>query len=131
MGGPKRSSSLHLLSLSTSVLIFGFCVQLLCLLKKISESSYLAFELLLLIASSSFNFWFQRAPSVMKFPSLHNLKISFAVVAFALFVSLQASAACPEPASGHLAICQPSANSTIYQVPHIEAVANPTSRSAG
>jgi hypothetical protein len=65
----------------------------------------------------------------MKFPSLHTLKISFAVVAFALFVSLQASAACPEPASGTLAICQPSANSTIYQVPHIEAVANPTSGS--
>src|SRR5438270_13093445 len=65
----------------------------------------------------------------MKYPSLHNLKISFAVVAFALFVSLQASAACPEPASGHLAICQPSANSTVYQVPHIEATANPTSGS--
>jgi hypothetical protein len=65
----------------------------------------------------------------MKFPSLHNLKISFAVVAFALFVSLQASAACPEPASGHLAICQPSPNSTVYQVPHIEAMANPTSGS--
>lgn len=65
----------------------------------------------------------------MKYPSLHNLKISFALVAFALCVSLQASAACPEPASGHLAVCQPSANSTIYQVPHIEAVANPTSGS--
>lgn len=65
----------------------------------------------------------------MKYPSLHNLKISFALVAFALCLSLQASAACPEPASGHLAICQPSANSTIYQVPHIEAVANPTSGS--
>src|ERR1051325_4603572 len=65
----------------------------------------------------------------MKYPSLPLLKISFAVVAFALCVSLQASAACPEPASGHLAICQPSANSTIYQVPHIEAVANPTSGS--
>jgi hypothetical protein len=88
----------------------------------------LAFELLLPIASSSLNFG-SKAPSVMKYPSLHNLKISFAVVAFALFVSLQASAACPEPASGHLAICQPSANSTIYQVPHIEAVANPTSGS--
>jgi hypothetical protein len=65
----------------------------------------------------------------MKYPSLHNLKIRSAVVAFALCGSLQASAACPEPASGHLAICQPSANSTIYQVPHIEAVANPTSGS--
>ncbi|HEV7523256.1 MAG TPA: hypothetical protein VGP89_19295 [Candidatus Angelobacter sp.] len=69
----------------------------------------------------------------MKFPSLHslqqNLKISLAVVAFALCLSSQASAACPEPASGQLAICQPSANSTIYQVPHIEAIANPTSGS--
>ena len=65
----------------------------------------------------------------MKFPSLHILKISLAVVAFALCVSLPASAACPEPASGHLAICQPSASSTIYQVPHIEATANPTSGS--
>lgn len=65
----------------------------------------------------------------MKFPSLHTIKISFAVVAFAFCVSLQASAACPEPASGTLAICQPSANSTIYQVPHFEATANPTSGS--
>jgi hypothetical protein len=65
----------------------------------------------------------------MKYPSLHTLKLSFAIVAFALCVSLQASGACPEPASGHLAICQPSANSTIYQVPHIEALANPTSGS--
>src|SRR5436305_6829504 len=65
----------------------------------------------------------------MKYPSLHIPKISLAVVAFALCVSLQASAACPEPASGHMAICQPSANSTIYQVPHIEVTANPTSGS--
>jgi hypothetical protein len=65
----------------------------------------------------------------MKFPSLPSLKISFAFFAFTLCISLQASAACPEPASGHLAICQPSANSTVYQVPHIEATANPTSGS--
>jgi hypothetical protein len=65
----------------------------------------------------------------MKFPSLHSLKISFALIAFAICISLQASAACPEPASGHLAICQPSANSTIYQVPHFEATANPISGS--
>lgn len=65
----------------------------------------------------------------MKYPSLHILKISFAVVAFALCVSSQAFAACAAPASGSLAICQPSANSTVYQVPHIEAVANPTSGS--
>lgn len=65
----------------------------------------------------------------MKYPSLHLFKASFAFVAAVFCLSLQASAACPEPASGHLAICQPSANSTIYQVPHIEAVANPTSGS--
>ena len=65
----------------------------------------------------------------MKFPSLHILKVSFTVIAFALCLSTQASAACAEPASGHLVICQPSANSTIYQVPHIEASANPTSGS--
>src|ERR1043166_1781518 len=65
----------------------------------------------------------------MKYPSLHSLKISLTVVAFALCVSLPASAACPEPTSGPLAICQPSPNSTVYQVPHIEAVANPTSGS--
>ena len=65
----------------------------------------------------------------MKYPSLHLLKASFALVAAAFCLSSQASAACPAPASGHLAICQPSANSTVYQVPHIEAVANPTSGS--
>ncbi|MGZ7053545.1 MAG: Ig-like domain-containing protein, partial [Candidatus Angelobacter sp.] len=68
-------------------------------------------------------------PIVMKYPSLHILKISFAVVAVAICLSSQSFAACPEPASGHLAICQPSANSTIYQVPHFEATANPTSGS--
>jgi len=65
----------------------------------------------------------------MKYPSLHLLKISLTVFTFVLCLSSQASAACPAPASGHLAICQPSANSTVYQVPHIEAVANPTSGS--
>ena len=65
----------------------------------------------------------------MKFPSLHILKISLALVAFSLCLSLQAAAACPEPPAGTLAICQPSANSTIYQVPHFEATANPTSGS--
>lgn len=65
----------------------------------------------------------------MKYPSLHILKINFSVLVFALCVSLPASAACPEPASGQLAICQPSASSTIYQVPHIEATANPISGS--
>src|SRR5215467_3826862 len=108
---------------------FTHFVRELCRRKQFSESSNLAFKLLLLLASSSFTFPVLRAPLVMKFPSLHILKITFALVAFALFASLQASAACPEPASGHLSICQPSANSTVYQVPHIEAVANPTSGS--
>src|ERR1044071_4668065 len=65
----------------------------------------------------------------MKFPSLLNLKFNLFLVAAALCLPLSASAACPVPASGSLAICQPSANSTIYQVPHIEAVANPSSGS--
>src|SRR5712675_163629 len=92
--------ALHLLSLGTLVLIFVLFVQLLCSLKKISESSNLAFELLLLNANVLSNFRFRGAPSVMKFPSLHILKVSFTVVAFALCLSSQASAACPEPASG-------------------------------
>src|SRR6478609_6505106 len=65
----------------------------------------------------------------MKYPSLHSLKISLTLAAAAFCLSARASAACPAPASGSLAICQPSANSTIYQVPHIEAVANPSSGS--
>ena len=65
----------------------------------------------------------------MKYPSLHILKISTLLLAAALCLSLQSFAACPTPASGSLAICQPSANSTVYQVPHIEATASPTSGS--
>jgi len=64
----------------------------------------------------------------MKFPSLYPLRTSFTLAA-ALIAWLPASAACPAPASGKLAICQPSANSTVYQVPHIEAAANPASGS--
>jgi hypothetical protein len=64
----------------------------------------------------------------MKYPSLHLLTVSLTIAA-ALAVPLSASAACPAPASGKLVICQPSANSTIYQVPHIEATANPASGS--
>ncbi|HET9838325.1 MAG TPA: hypothetical protein VFR84_08835 [Candidatus Angelobacter sp.] len=64
----------------------------------------------------------------MKYPSLSFLRTSF-IVAAALFAGLPASAACPAPASGKLAICQPSAGSTVYQVPHIEATANPASGS--
>src|SRR5476651_1736699 len=65
----------------------------------------------------------------MKYSSRHSLTLSLILTAAALSLPARASAACPEPASGRLAICQPSANSTIYQVPHIEAVANPTSGS--
>ena len=65
----------------------------------------------------------------MKYPSLQLLLRASLVIAASLFASTSASAACPAPASGQLAICQPSANSTVYQVPHIEAVANPSSGS--
>ena len=64
----------------------------------------------------------------MKYPSLHLLTASLTLAA-ALCAPLTASAACPAPASGKLAICQPSANSTVFQVPHIEAAANPASGS--
>jgi hypothetical protein len=64
----------------------------------------------------------------MKYASLYPLTLTL-IFAAALSASLPASASCPAPASGKLAICQPSANSTIYQVPHIEAVANPASGS--
>jgi hypothetical protein len=65
----------------------------------------------------------------MKYPSLPPIKISFLVLVSACCLSSQGLAACPAPASGSLAICQPSANSTIYQVPHIEATADPSSGS--
>lgn len=64
----------------------------------------------------------------MKYSSLYPLTAGF-IMAAALCMPLSASAACPEPASGKLVICQPSANSTVYQVPHIEALANPLSGS--
>lgn len=41
----------------------------------------------------------------------------------------KAAAACAAPSSAGIIICQPSANSTIYQVPHIEAAADPSSGS--
>jgi hypothetical protein len=65
----------------------------------------------------------------MKYSSLHSLKVSLTLAAAAFCLSAQASAACPEPASGKLVICQPSANSTVFQTPHFEAAANPTSGS--
>src|SRR6266853_3691454 len=65
----------------------------------------------------------------MKSPSLHNLRMNLFLLPIVLCLPLSAFAACPAPASGSLAICQPSANSTVYQVPHIEAIANPSSGS--
>jgi hypothetical protein len=63
----------------------------------------------------------------MKYPSLQNIKTHFFLTAATLCISLPALAACPAPASGKLVICQPSASATVYQVPHIEALANPAS----
>jgi hypothetical protein len=40
-----------------------------------------------------------------------------------------ASATCTAPSSAGVRICQPSANSAVYQVPHIEVAASPTSGS--
>jgi hypothetical protein len=65
----------------------------------------------------------------MKYVSLQKFRTRLVVTAAVLCMSLSASAACPEPAGGKLVICQPSAGSTIFQVPHIEAAANPTSGS--
>lgn len=65
----------------------------------------------------------------MKSPSLHKITINLTLVAAVLCLPSLAFAACPAPASGSVAICQPSSNSTVYQVPHIEATANPTSGS--
>jgi len=64
----------------------------------------------------------------MKYPSLRP-SLTVITLAAAFSASLSASAACPTPASGKITICQPSANSTIYQVPHIEAAVSPTSGS--
>ncbi|HEU4413477.1 MAG TPA: hypothetical protein VFT65_01745 [Candidatus Angelobacter sp.] len=65
----------------------------------------------------------------MKSPSLQSLTAVLIFAIAAVCLPFRAFAACPAPASGHVAICQPSANSIIYQVPHIEAVANPSAGS--
>ncbi|MGC2698129.1 MAG: hypothetical protein WA738_20260 [Candidatus Angelobacter sp.] len=65
----------------------------------------------------------------MKSPSLQSLIAVLTLAAVALCLPAHAFAACTTPASGSLAICQPSANSVIYQVPHIEAIANPSAGS--
>jgi hypothetical protein len=107
------------------MLTFDLFMRLICLPTNFSESSNLASELQLLEANK-FRF---RGPHSMKYPSLHLLKITLTLLIASFCLSLQAFAACPTPTSGSLAICQPSANSTIYQVPHIEATASPSSGS--
>jgi hypothetical protein len=69
-----------------------------------------------------------RGPISMKYSSLCSPKSTLTLTVL-LLIALRASAACPEPASGKLVICQPSANSTVFQVPHFEATANPPSGS--
>jgi Bacterial Ig domain len=92
-----------------------------------SESSYLAFELQYCPGRKQETTSGPEGP-IMKYSSLHPLTIVFTLAA-ALCAPLSASAACPAPASGKLVICQPTPNSRIYQVPHIEALANPLSGS--
>ncbi len=57
--------------------------------------------------------------------TLHLLAALFAIA----MLPVTASATCPEPSSAGVRICQPSANSTVYQVPHVEVVASPSSGS--
>ena len=56
------------------------------------------------------------------------LSLLAALLAVAM-LPVTASATCAEPSSAGVRICQPSANSTVYQVPHIEVAASPSSGS--
>lgn len=55
-----------------------------------------------------------------------NLLVALSVVAM---LPVTASATCAEPSSAGVRICQPSANSSVYQVPHIEVATSPSSGS--
>lgn len=55
-----------------------------------------------------------------------NLLLTLLALAMAPAV---ASASCAPPSSAGVKICQPSSNSTVYQVPHIEVAASPSSGS--
>jgi hypothetical protein len=56
--------------------------------------------------------------------------LSLLVASLAVAVApATASARCSEPSSAGVKICQPSASSTVYQVPHIEVAASPSSGS--
>jgi len=66
----------------------------------------------------------------MKFSLLFRCAVTTATIFTAVFLLPGESAAsCTAPSSAGVAICQPSANSAVYQVPHIEAAANPSSGS--
>jgi hypothetical protein len=52
-----------------------------------------------------------------------------AAVIAVIILAGSAAAQCPAPSSSGIRLCQPSSGSTIWQVPHIEATANPTSGS--
>jgi hypothetical protein len=51
------------------------------------------------------------------------------VLSALMLLPARVSAQCAAPSSAGVALCQPSANSVVYQVPHIEAAATPTSGS--
>lgn len=70
-----------------------------------------------------------RGPFRMKssyLPLTRTLVLTFAAVVLAAGT---AAAQCAAPSSAGLRLCQPSSGATIYQVPHIEATATPTSGS--
>jgi hypothetical protein len=66
----------------------------------------------------------------MKPHPLSSTTLKCFITLFALgMLPVAGSATCAEPSSAGVRICQPSANSTVYQVPHIEVAASPTSGS--
>lgn len=64
----------------------------------------------------------------MKLPLRRSVLFSALMLVPALLPRI-AAADCPTPATTGIVICQPSANSTIFQVPHFEAAATPASGS--
>ena len=61
--------------------------------------------------------------------SLFRRSAFLAMMFFFCLLSRVAAADCAPPATAGVVICQPSPNSTTFQVPHIEAAANPASGS--
>jgi hypothetical protein len=57
------------------------------------------------------------------------LRSTLLTIAPLLMLAGSVAAQCPAPSSSGIRLCQPSAGATIYQVPHIEATATPTSGS--